>query len=96
MLGVPLVVKGPLPRLDLGADLVEDDVADAVDALLVRAVAVPHGDEVAVEADRVGDAAEVVFCLKRLAGNYAPRGVRVKVGKKVREEAGSLRWEGRR
>ena len=61
MLGVAFVVISSFSGLDLWTDLLKDDVSNAVNALLVVPVAVPDGDEIAVEADGVGDAAEIVF-----------------------------------
>ena len=61
MLRVALVVVGSFSRPDFGADLLEDNVADPVDALLVVTVAVPDGDQVAIEAYGIGDSAEVIF-----------------------------------
>ena len=62
MFRVAFVVVSPFSGLNLGADFLEDDVADPVNALLVVAVAVPDGDEVAVEANGIRDAAEIIFC----------------------------------
>ncbi len=50
-------------RLQLGGELLEDAVKEAVDGLLLAGVAVPDGDEVKLEADREADAAELVVCV---------------------------------
>jgi hypothetical protein len=46
----------------LGREVVENALEDAVDRLLLVGLAVPDGDEVGVEADREADAADLVAC----------------------------------
>ena len=60
MLGVLLVVVGPIFRLEVWADLLKDSGEDVIDRLLVRPVAVPDGDEVGVEPGGEGDTANIV------------------------------------
>lgn len=60
MLRVLLIVIGALFRRELGADLVEDDIADVVNGLLIGPIAVPYGDQVGVEASGKGNAADVI------------------------------------
>lgn len=62
VLAVLLVVVVARLRFELGGNLFEHDGEDAVFGLVVGAVAVPDGDEVRVEADGHGEAAEVVAC----------------------------------
>ena len=64
MLRVSLIVVRALLGLQLRAELVEYYREDAVDGFLVRTVAVPDGEEVRVEANGEGDAAEVVLYYK--------------------------------
>ncbi len=60
MVGMPFIIKMPFAGFNLRGDMLEHDGEDAVDGFGVGAVAVPDADEVVVEADGEGEAAEVV------------------------------------
>ena len=60
MFGVFLVVVRALLGLDFRRETGQQDVQEALDGFGGIAVAIPDRDQVAVEPDREGDAAEIV------------------------------------
>src|ERR1700753_2650564 len=63
VVGMLLVEVVFLLRAQLGRDVVEDALEQAVDGFLLGRVAVPDGDEMGVKSNREADTADLVACL---------------------------------